>query len=341
MDRKNFVKIVGLATASLLFSYTLKNPFKEAGFELDVYAIEKAIMTKSIIDEQTPIELVKIYDNFMNNSSLNTTIQPIKKRLMDLTLEKVKSFSKKMVSYKKSELAKKEMDNIYTNIDLIKQNYNIQGLDHNLQNDLASAQIILSKINSLQRNSENKKIFYDLYFTLEKISPDILFIKKASEDANIPLEDIIALVAIESNGREFVVSNSGAINRFQINPRQLKYIYNNVTSLGNSLSEYIKENTSREKFLVDLVQDSKLNIATGINYFAYLKENTRAEWENVVGYCYGPNGILRLPNKVKDALYKLSKGEISKKKIRYHAISYYKKFLETRNAFKEIKNSVS
>ena len=341
MNRKDFIRLIGLTAGSLLLPYSLKNPFKEASFELDVYAIEKAIMTKSIIDEQTPVELVKTYDNFMNNSGLNTTIQPIKKRLIDLTLEKVKSFSKKRVSYEESKSTKKQLDNIYKRIDLIKQNYNIRVLDRDLKNDLVSAQIILSKVNSLQRNSENKKIFYDLYFTLEKISPDILFIKKASEDSNIPLEDIIALVAIESNGREFVVSNCGAINRFQINPRQLKYIYNNTTDLGNALSEYIRENTSREKFLVDLVQDSKLNIATGVNYFAYLKENTGAEWENVVGYCYGPNGILRLPSNVKDALYKLSYGEKLKKKIRHHAISYYKKFLMARTIFKEIKSLIS
>ena len=226
-----------------------------------------------------------------------------------------------------------ELDNIYRRIISIKKKYNLTNLyeGNKLEiklNDLYESMLLQEHILSnvkrrvikYDKKNNTHGTLYDLFATLFNIAPDSLFIKEASEHSGINLEDIIALIHIESRGREFSVSRKGAINRLQLNPKCLDDIYRYVTSRDNLLDKYIIENTTKENFLHDLVSNSKLNIFTGINYFKYLKDTTHDECESIVAYCYGPSGASDLLEE-KDGT----------------TIRYYNDFLEARDNLNMIK----
>ncbi len=347
MNRLKFIKLLSAISLGSLANSTSLIKIDDSdkifeNFQLDLYNFERIFMGKNIIEGCQDTHLGEIHNEIVNNLKFIKKIDPIKKKLIDLTLIKVREYMKNPVSQNESDKFNWNLNSIYQRINFAKQRYQFEvypesGLNLNLENSK------IKKFDDLKNN--NDKILVQVASTLERISPDANFIKNAVKNSENNLEEIISLIFKESTGMEFVVSNLGAVNRFQINPFYLNEIYNTTTKLNNELSNYIleiipKNKYSEEIFLKKLIENSKLNAAVGINLFTYLKNNANKEYEYVVGYLTGEKGVKNLSLKVKDKLEKLTENLDYKDKISHQSVDYYRKFLKGKEAFKKIKNSL-
>lgn len=370
MQRRTFNRLIyTFVLGSLvtpLVHYNLKAPNLsksnlEIFYSLNLDKIENIIMINTLLLDKTPQELIEFHANVIKDAALDDDVKQIKEKLISKSLKKIDKSSSSNQSYNKHVAIMNEFDSIYSNINSLKRNYNLyDNLNENeLEKDLPffknllledfNLQKIKNYFENIRKKVELKELkgqklnykdkydwrLYGLFKTLIRISPDALFIKETSIKSGIPLEEIIALIHIESSGREFVVSNKGEINRLQLNSKYLNDIYNNSTSENNSMTTYIKENTTPETVLYDLVSNSKLNIAVGINFFNYLKKNTDTEYKAIVAYNSGIEGSKRLSKRTK---YKLTNPDkISEDDLDNNIIRYYHNFLDAKSKFQHMR----
>jgi soluble lytic murein transglycosylase-like protein len=324
----------------------IKEIIKEfVDLNLNLQKLENIIMTETLSNYYLNYSLINLKNEINKNHNLNNIIKPIRDNLIDLTLEKANKFYKKnpkkikILTDKEHFKTQNKLNKNQEKIQNIKANYLLNPKEYEEYSEYLNEQN--NKFNSminLINKSKYDLMNYNLFLTLKNIAPDINFIKEASDDSGIPIEDIIALAHIESSGREFAVSRHGCINRFQINPRFLEKIYEETTYQNNQLSNYIKQITKPEEFLKNLVKNSKLNIAVGINYFKHLRKNLDHN-EALVAYNFGIPGLNNLKKDIRDKIrnpYKISKADLN-----VSAIEYYAKFNNARKGIKELKNYLS
>lgn len=114
----------------------------------------------------------------------------------------------------------------------------------------------------------------EVYFPLKNTK----YIKIISEKYEIPFNNMLALIKVESGFREKVVSNKGAIGIMQIMPSTAKWI---VEKNGGNYSEY-----NLYKY-----ED---NIEIGAMYYSYLDKKYNGDLEKILaGY---NSGVSRVEN---------------------------------------------
>ena len=109
-----------------------------------------------------------------------------------------------------------------------------------------------------------------------------LAIEEESSKHGIEPALIMAIIATESNFRNNVVSNKGAIGMMQLLPSTAFYI-----------SDKLKHITLKN---ADELFDPEVNLRIGISYFAYLIKKTGSTKRAIIAYNYGPANTKRAIN---------------------------------------------
>jgi len=279
-----------------------------------------------------------LYEKAVENNEFKDKSEKIRKELINITLNEAEKISRKKPRLKNYHRINRKLDNYQNKIESLKEKYFIDPFSYSpIHIDLIEKN---NKSNALYNliNKNRWDLKSDIITTLDRVGNDSSFIREASEGSGIPLEDILSLIHIESSGKEFALSLNGCINRMQINPRYAKLIYDEVTYQNNNLAYFIKKNSSKDDFVENLVKNSKLNIAVGVNYFKHLREYFDDEAKALVAYNFG---IPNLKDMEDNIINKLYKRKFSRDDLKFPTISYYAKYKNAKNTLKEIKNYLS
>lgn len=366
MNIKNFIRAAAISSGLLFFPVQINNSnlyskeelVEKIIFSTNLYELEQMMMVKSLLLNEDASSLNGLIEKIMQQDrDLFYKIQKEEKHLAELTLKKIRRFSRKRASREEHSGAMRELDSLARRIDIIKKVYDVDFVSLRKKNyasipielipyksSLTEKLSLLSKLEFLDTIKDDSSDYgnntYKLIETLKKLAQDAEFIRKAA-DSGIPLEEIIARYHIESGGRRRTVSRIGAINTSQINPNSdnLPYIYLVTAYQKNDLGEFIREQSSYKRFLRDLVMNSRLNIAVGVNFESYLKDETNNYYEYVISYNRGIEGTLSLPRfiKIKLAYPERISGEDTKK---HHPLRYYTDFLNSIKTFNKLKEMV-
>ncbi|MEK6907180.1 MAG: transglycosylase SLT domain-containing protein [Nanoarchaeota archaeon] len=355
MNRRQFIRDAAIiTTGSLLASSKIKNSeiislgkLGNKGSYISLYQLEKILMGNLFFLDKYPKELIEWYNLAIKNPDLVSEINARKQDLIDLSLSKIRLSLKKRLTRKGVNSLMEVLDSISGEIEELKKNEKLHYVVNNDQVVLLHNGLIYDKIPlkefprfdlylNDEGGDEKKDSLLRFFRTLNRLSPDSEFIKRASEISSMPLEDITAFAYKESAGRPCAVSINGDIGRFQLNPKVLNDTYRYTTEQDNELAEFIKQNTSRSTFLEDLAANPELNIATGVNLMRYKLEKVKFYY--VVAYYIGLRGASKLSNRTK---YKLrNPDKITDKDLRNNIIDYYHDFRYARNNFRRIKDSL-
>lgn len=365
MDRRNFIikTSLGIAGGIIGTPSIIKNSVNYSKEELkqveilttNLPSLEKRIMIGNLFLNEELGSLTTIHQKVLENTELNKKIDKVTESIVEFILKKSHDFSKKKSSSKILKKVREELQNRRNYLETIKNFERIKFA--NFRRD-----ILVSSRNFEEFNKDSLKEYnkFNDYFlkienlsneypnirkiqeTLFNLSSDVLFIKKASKISKIPIEDIIAFANLESNGNEFEIGRDGEINRFQFIPKYVQDIYIKALSQKNELTEFIldkKVGKDKNSLLETIVRDSELNIAIATNFMAYLKENTDKEYQYILAYNKGIQGVKSIPKSTKRKLENPSK--ISQKEKKYSVFKYYLDFRNAKNGFKTLSKNLS
>ena len=343
MNRRQFIATTAaLSTGTLLFPNVIKN---SAVFDLNslerkslsLYELERIIMTNYLFFGEYPEMLVRWGNAAIEEPDLKHRIQCIKDDLTLISLAKIKSFSRRKPDKDETENLVRTFDEIYDEINSLKKAKKLEYienrgkvvlLNNNSVYDILSRMSFFNRFNILDLNNIDDEV-NNLIRTLDRLAPEALHIKEASEIAGIPLEDVLAFAYVESRGREFAVSKNGDVGRFQLNSNVLSDIYKDTTYQDNELAEYIRRSASFDTFLEDLVSNPKLNVAVGINLMRHKRDKTENYYP--IAYHAGIRKVSRLSRKIKNKLNNPEK--ITENDLRYYVLDYFNKFTNARHGF--------
>lgn len=135
-------------------------------------------------------------------------------------------------------------------------------------------------------------IIKETYLPIKNID----YIRKISKKYDVSLADILALIKTESDFREKVVSNKGAVGVMQVMP---------------STAKWIVEKNSKNYMEYDLY-NYKDNIEIGVMYYSYLDKKYNGDREKI--FAAYNSGVSRVKNgewkKIKETRYYVMKVKI-------------------------------
>ncbi len=369
MNRRNFLGrttlIVTGVTLGLTFTpETIKNAVLYSPeelktiklFSLDVPSLERIIATGKLLTTKNPASLIELHEELSKNQPATSQIESREDELAEEVLRKSKEFSKKRPTKSYFHETTQKIDEMSselqrlrerTEIDFIRQKRSIFGVTNDRQIEVRDSDLqelyVSDRCHSLAlsfiEKAEQGSPLHRLSKTLKRISKDSQFIAYASTAGGVSLRKILGFIDIESQGREFAIGRDGEINRFQLHPRYLEDTYRNALSLGNELSDYIRENTSRRTLLENLSRDSKLNIALAVNFMKYLEKKTKEDYQSVIAYNRGLKRALNLSPTISKKLKNHRK--ITKKDLEnYSVYRYYSNFLDAGKSFEQIRDHI-
>ncbi|MEM3141378.1 MAG: hypothetical protein QXX55_01145 [Candidatus Pacearchaeota archaeon] len=368
MNRRTFLKKFGMgAGMTLLFSpiminsihnespYSKEELVKEQLSLTNMNELEKAIMVGSIITYDNTIPLINLHKEIIKKTTVFDEIKKIEEEIFSYVLKKSRDFSKKRAKNDELNETVRIINEKYGQIKKIKEKIEISLLNFKRETFVSFDDYFIIPTNyihgelslkltkslsildsSITKYKEQNSRINRVYATLVNLSPISHIIREASEISGVPVEDIIALSDIESLGMN-LVGAEGEINTHQLHPKYLKQNYRNALSIKNPLSDYIRENTSENSLLEDLVKDEKLNISLVVNLMKFHRENTKEYYEYILAHNIG---LKRTQNLRKHTRIKLKNPELitQQEKKNNSIFRYYTNFISSREAFRQIKD---
>lgn len=335
--------------------YSKEELVKEQLSLTNMNELEKAIMVGSIITYDNTIPLINLHKEIIKKTTVFDEIKKIEEEIFSYVLKKSRDFSKKRAKNDELNETVRIINEKYGQIKKIKEKIEISLLNFKRETFVSFDDYFIIPTNyihgelslkltkslsildsSITKYKEQNSRINRVYATLVNLSPISHIIREASEISGVPVEDIIALSDIESLGMN-LVGAEGEINAHQLHPKYLKQNYRNALSIKNPLSDYIRENTSENSLLEDLVKDEKLNISLVVNLMKFHRENTKEYYEYILAHNIG---LKRTQNLRKHTRIKLKNPELitQQEKKNNSIFRYYTNFISSREAFRQIKD---